>query len=113
MTEQGIAGLDVQAIEGEITRLPEIVACRIVADPLGRPLEVHVLAHPGKHPKQVVRDIQSVALASFGLEIDRRIVSVVQLGPTGADGAEPAAAPLARVSIGAIQSQLEGKRATD
>jgi hypothetical protein len=112
MTEQEIAGLDVQAVEGEINRLPEIVACRIVADPLGRPLEVHVLAHPGKHPKQVVRDIQSVALASFGLEIDRRIVSVVQLGPTGADGAEPAAAPLARVSIGAIQSQLEGKRAT-
>ena len=112
MTEQGIAGLDVQAIENEITRLPEIVACRIVADPLGRPLEVHVLAHPGKHPKQVVRDIQSVALASFGVEIDRRIVSVVQLGPTGVDAAETATAPLARVSIGAIQSQLEGKRAT-
>jgi len=112
MTEQGIAGLDVQAIESEITRLPEIVACRIVADPLGRPLEVHVLAHPGKHPKQVVRDIQSVALASFGVEIDRRIVSVVQLGPTGADGPETAKAPLARVSVGGIQSQLEGKRAT-
>jgi len=112
MTEQGIAGLDVQALESEITRLPEIVACRIVADPLGRPLEVHVLAHPGKHPKQVVRDIQSVALASFGVEIDRRIVSVVQLGPTGVDSAETATAPLARVLIGAIQSQLEGKRAT-
>jgi hypothetical protein len=27
-----------------------------------------------------VRDIQSVALASFGIELDRRIVSVVQLG---------------------------------
>jgi hypothetical protein len=112
MTEQGIAGLDVQAIESELTRLPEIVACRIVADPLGRPLEVHVLAHPGKHPKQVVRDIQSVALASFGLEIDRRIVSVVQLGPSGAEGVEPSPAPLARIAIGAIQSQLEGKRAT-
>ena len=91
MTEQGIAGLDVQAIETEIGRLPEVVACRIVADAVGRPLEVHVLAHPGKHPKQVVRDVQSVALASFGLEIDRRIVSVVQLTPTG---------PVARGSVG-------------
>ena len=112
MTEQEIAGLDVQAIENEITRLPEIVACRIVADPLGRPLEVHVLAHPGKHPKQVVRDIQSVALASFGLEIDRRIVSVVQLGPSGTTEAEPSVVPLARITIGAIQSQVEGRRAT-
>jgi hypothetical protein len=112
MTEQEIAGLDVQAIEGEITRLPEIVACRIVADPLGRPLEVHVLAHPGKHPKQVVRDIQSVALASFGLEIDRRIVSVVQLGPSGEGGTESSTLPLSRVAIGAIQSQVEGTRAT-
>src|SRR5271165_1907215 len=106
MTEQEIAGLDVQAIENEITRLPEIVACRIVADPLGRPLEVHVLAHPGKHPKQVVRDIQSVALASFGLEIDRRIVSVVQLGPSGTTEGEPTVVPLSRITIGAIQSQL-------
>jgi hypothetical protein len=112
MTEQGIAGLDVQAIETEIGRLPEVVACRIVADAVGRPLEVHVLAHPGKHPKQVVRDVQSVALASFGLEIDRRIVSVVQLAPTGSTAQDEAGSRTSRVAIGSIQSQLEGRRAT-
>jgi hypothetical protein len=88
MTDQEVVGVDIQEIENEITRLPEVVACRIVADSVGRPLEVHVLAHPGKHPKQVVRDVQSVALASFGLDIDRRIVSVVQLSPTGETPAE-------------------------
>lgn len=112
MTDQGVAGLDVQAIETEIGRLPEVVACRIVANPLGRPLEVHVLAHPGKHPKQVVRDVQSVALASFGLEIDRRIVSVVQLGPEGAGQAQqPGGGGGTRIEIGAVQSQIEGRRA--
>ena len=45
MTEQGIVGLDVQAIETEVSRLPEVVACRIVADCAGHPVEVHVLAH--------------------------------------------------------------------
>jgi hypothetical protein len=75
--------LDVPAVERELCRLPDISAARIVADPSGRPVEVHVLAVPGKRPKQLVRDIQSVALASFGLEIDRRIVSVVQLGGDG------------------------------
>jgi hypothetical protein len=112
MTDQGIAAVDVQAIESEITRLPEVVACRIVADPLGRPVEVHVLAHPGKHPKQVVRDVQSVALASFGFEIDRRIVSVVQLGPTESPAAEAGLAETARIGIGALQIQMEGRRTT-
>ena len=112
MTEQGIAGLDVQAIETEIGRLPEVVACRIVADAVGRPLEVHVLAHPGKHPKQVVRDVQSVAFASFGVEIDRRIVSVVQLAPAGLAGRDGTATATSRIGIGSIQSQLEGRRAT-
>jgi hypothetical protein len=112
MTDQEIAGLDVEAVENEIARLPDVVACRIVADSLGRPLEVHVLAHPGKHPKQLVRDVQSVALASFGLDIDRRIVSVVQLNPTGEAPAERVEPERARASIGAVQSQIEGRRAT-
>ncbi len=112
MTDQGIAAVDVQAIESEITRLPEVVACRIVADPLGRPLEVHVLAHPGKHPKQVVRDVQSVALASFNFKIDRRIVSVVQLGPRDSPIGDELPVQTARVSIGAVQTQMEGRRIT-
>ena len=67
-------------LERELCRLPEVSAARIVADRVGRPTEIHILAHGSKHPKQVVRDVQSVALASFGIEVDRRIVSVVQLG---------------------------------
>jgi hypothetical protein len=40
---------------------------------------VHVLARPGKPAKQLVRDVQSVAMAAFDLDIDRRIISVVQI----------------------------------
>jgi hypothetical protein len=43
------------------------------------PREVHVLALPGKPAKQVVRDVQSVAMAAFDLDIDRRVISVVQI----------------------------------
>jgi hypothetical protein len=53
-----------------------------------------------------------VALASFGLEIDRRIVSVVQLGPTSPTAQEGPRAVTSRVGIGSIQSQLEGRRTT-
>lgn len=71
--------LDLAAVERELCRIPEVRAARIVADANGVPVEVHVLATPGKHAKQVVRDVQSVAMASVGLDIDHRIVSVVQL----------------------------------
>ncbi len=66
-------------LERELCRIPEVRATRIVANDRGVPVEVHVLAAPGKHAKQLVRDVQSVAMASAGIEIDHRIVSVVQL----------------------------------
>jgi hypothetical protein len=75
--------LDLADVEREICRLPDVTIARIVADRGGRVTEVHVVAQPGKRPKQIVRDVQSIALASFGLELDRRIVSVVQLGGSG------------------------------
>jgi hypothetical protein len=98
-----------QDLEREICRLPDISAARIVVDDSGQPVEVHVLALPGKHPKQVVRDIQSVALASFGVELDRRIVSVVQFGSdtqTGGLG-RPG---LPRTMIGGITAETNGLR---
>jgi hypothetical protein len=72
-------GVDLDAVERELCRIPEVRAARIVTDDHGAPVEVHVLASPGKHAKQLVRDVQSVAIASQGLELDHRIVSVVQL----------------------------------
>jgi hypothetical protein len=82
--DPGTAGPEdeVLELERELCRLPEISAARVVTDPTGRATEVHILADTTKHAKQVVRDVQSVALASFGIELDRRIVSVVQLGST-------------------------------
>jgi hypothetical protein len=70
---------DYEAVEKELCRIPDVNAARIVADGTGRPIEVHILASPAKHAKQIVRDIQSVAMASFGLNLDHRIISVVQL----------------------------------
>ena len=111
--EHQTAGPSMSDVEVELCRLPDVVAVRIVEDAAGRPVEVHVLAHTGKHAKQVVRDVQSVALASFGIDIDRRIVSVVQLGPDDDDIAS-ALAPnaVARPRIMAVDSHVSGSRMT-
>jgi hypothetical protein len=113
INEQQTPELDLRDVEAELCRLPDVAAVRIVSNESGRPVEVHVLANTSKHAKQVVRDIQSVALASFGLEIDRRIVSVVQLGPNGAGTPEPEVVHEGnRTTIVGIQSNTGRLRTT-
>ncbi|HWS44599.1 MAG TPA: hypothetical protein VN636_01945 [Acidimicrobiia bacterium] len=99
--------VDLAEVEREICRLPDVSIARLVTDSTGRISEVHIVANPGKHPKQIVRDVQSIALASFGLELDRRVISVVQLGTSVLDehaGVE------ARSSIAAITAEANGLR---
>lgn len=124
--------LDLTDVERELCRLPDVNAARIVADEIGRPIEVHILAAPHKHAKQVARDVASVAMATFGLELDRRIISVVQLdGGPGSEVAEDPSANghmpdterdpggsgsqagtgLARVQIAGIAAEQHGMRA--
>lgn len=78
-------------LEEALRQIPGVRAASVVTAPDASPTEVHVLASPGKAAKQVVRDVQSLAMARYDLEIDHRIVSVVQIGEgePGAPAAEP------------------------
>ena len=66
-------------IEAAISQISGIQAARVVTAAGGRIAEVHVLAGEGRAPKQLVRDIQSAVLTNFGITLDYRTVSVVQL----------------------------------
>jgi hypothetical protein len=73
-------------LEDSLRQIPGITAASVVTGPDAVPTEVHVLAVPGKPAKQVVRDVQSMALARFDIDIDHRIVSVVQIADDTIDG---------------------------
>jgi hypothetical protein len=78
-------------LEDALRSLPGVQAVSVVTSALGVPTEVHVLAAPGKSAKQVVRDVQSMAMTALEIDIDRRIVSVVQIGgEVGAPASVPA-----------------------
>lgn len=77
--------MDITALQEKIRRIEGIEAARIVA-PNGHIEEIHVLARRSKTPKQLVRDIQSLGYALFDIEIDRRVVSVVQLADSDMEG---------------------------
>ncbi|MDQ3877070.1 MAG: hypothetical protein M3290_01780 [Actinomycetota bacterium] len=64
-------------LEDELRRVPGVRSARVVGGE--SPSEIHIVATRERSPKQVVRDVQSLASAGFGIAIDHRIVSVVQL----------------------------------
>jgi len=59
--------------------LAGIVSAHVVRRTDGEIIEIHVLATPDLHPKQVVRNVESALSAGLGIAIDRRIVSVAQI----------------------------------
>jgi hypothetical protein len=77
-------------LEDSLRQVPGIRAASVVTGANAVPTEIHIVASRTKGPKQVVRDVQSLALASFGIDIDHRIVSVVQFddGIDGIDGGD-------------------------
>lgn len=97
--------MDSVALQEKISRIDGIEAARVVAGN-GKVDEIHVLARRNKHPKQVVRDVQSLAQALYGVNIDRRVVSVVQLADSALSaGSRPALVDLAE-SIDSNRSEV-------
>lgn len=70
--------VDPKKLESIITQISGIMAARVVSDGEGI-REIHIVADSAKNPKQIVRDVETAILASTGLRIDRKIVSVAQL----------------------------------
>ena len=84
-------------LEEGLTRLESVDAARVVNQG-GTVTEVHVIAAADKPAKQVVRDVQSLAMARFGMSIDRRVISVVQISPHDLDLVTASRAALTRIS---------------
>lgn len=72
-----------QQVEASLHSLADVVAVRIVPG-LDRPVdELHVVTTPRRSAKQTVRDVQSLLYAVYGISIDHRVVSVVQVAENG------------------------------
>jgi hypothetical protein len=105
------AASPMEALERDLLRVPGVEAARIVAGSTGRVAEVHVVSAGDRAPKQIVRDVQSVALAGFGIEIDYRTVSVVHLEEGRVSpNATPAPVVTPRTRLIGVVTNLDGAR---
>ncbi|HVQ18688.1 MAG TPA: hypothetical protein VMT27_06590 [Actinomycetes bacterium] len=104
-------------LEDAIRHIPGVRAASVVTDPQAQPTEVHVLAAPGKPAKQIVRDVQSLAMAQYDLDLDHRIVSVVQIADESGDpttsNAPDDETPAAAGSSPSIESSEAGSAVLD
>jgi hypothetical protein len=107
MGEGGLGGPD--DLERELERLPEVRAARVVTGPAGRILEIHLVSDGSKPPKQLTRDVETVA-ATQGLDIDRRTISIAQMPE---DGDPIVGAPQEpRLTLSSMTFSTEGTQAT-
>jgi len=69
----------IQDWEQAIKQIKGVIAARIKVNDQGDIEEVHILAGSGRAPKQIVRDIESLLIAQFDVQIDHKKVSVAQV----------------------------------
>jgi hypothetical protein len=76
--------MDFAELEEGLKRIPGVTGVKVIGDT--QPSEIHVMASKDRAPKQLVRDVQSMAAAGYGFSIDHRIVSIVQMEPPASNG---------------------------
>ncbi len=69
-----------QMYETVIKQIRGVLSARVVLDREGNFEEVHILANTERSPKQIVRDVETVIIVVFGISLDHKIISVVQMG---------------------------------
>lgn len=67
------------AVEQAMCQVAGVIGARLVPGFEREVDELHVLSGASRAPKQTVRDVQTLLMARFGVTIDHRVVSVVQI----------------------------------
>ena len=103
--------VDWSEVERALCRIPHVTRAHVVHGQRDEVLELHVVATPGKHPQQVVRDVQTLARAAFGVDVDRHVVSVVQVDDEQSPGRLDAAGAAPAATAGRAEAAMAADRA--
>ena len=64
-----------------IERIGGVVSASVILNASGDVEEIHLVGSSTRRPKQIVRDTESLLCAHFGIRVDYRKISLVQLDP--------------------------------
>ena len=77
-------GVPEEEIRKAVGLLEDVASCRVEVGPDGGIAAVHIVSRTKRAAKQIVRDVESVLFANFGIRVDHRKISIARVG------AEPA-----------------------
>lgn len=66
-------------IKRAIASLPDVQSCNVEMNPDGTISAIHIVSSTKRLPKQIVRDVESVMAADFGIKIDHRKISIARV----------------------------------
>ncbi len=87
-------------LERTIERIEGVTSAKVILAEDGGVSEIHLVSSSSRRPKQVVRDIESLLNAQYGIRVDYRCISLVQLS------SENTTPPHKRVQFVSAQSLL-------
>lgn len=93
-------------LESTVEKIKDVMACRVVFGNDGGIEEIHVLARSGRSPRYIARDAESAILAACGIAVDRRKISIAQLGQEG-DVRDKGRPVLTRISLTSGKDEAE------
>jgi hypothetical protein len=88
-------------LERALQQMPGVKSAHVAGDE--QPTEIHIVTTSTQPVKRIVRDVESLALASFNVKIDYRIVSVVRV--EGPESSAPVTSPRPWVERVAVASK--------
>lgn len=74
-------GVEDDKLREAISSISGVLTCSVELTPDGGISAIHVTSSSERPPKQIVRDVESILHANFGISIDHRKVSVVKVEP--------------------------------
>ncbi len=66
-------------IEEFLSNLKSVMSCRIIDDNKGSIQEIHILADSSRNVKQICRDVQSVLISRYQIDVDYKKISIAQV----------------------------------
>ena len=66
---------DYKSIENDILKLESVISCRFVIENK-EVKEIHIVSNGTRSPKQISRDVQSVLIATYDLNIDYKKITI-------------------------------------
>lgn len=70
--------LNIEIIEKTIEKLDSVVSCKIISEDNNFE-EIHIVSKGSRSAKQLVRDIQSVLIATYNVQVDHKKISIAEI----------------------------------